>query len=123
MILLLDQGLPRSTVRFLRDSGISAQHTGDIDLAKASDETILRHAREQGQIVVTLDADFHTHLALSGAAGPSVIRIRLEGLQGQELASLLRAVLDRCRDELSSGAMVAVTGSGIRIRRLPLLRA
>ena len=123
MILLLDQGLPRSTVRFLRDSGISAQHTGDIDLAKASDETILQHAREQGQIVVTLDADFHTRLALSGAAGPSVIRIRLEGLQGQELASLLRAVLDRCRDELNSGAMVVVTGSGIRIRRLPLLRA
>jgi len=123
LILLLDQGLPRSTVRFLRDSGITAQHTGDIDLAKASDETILQHAREQGQIVVTLDADFHTRLALSGAAGPSVIRIRLEGLQGQELASLLRAVLDRCRDELNSGAMVAVTGSGIRIRRLPLLRA
>jgi predicted nuclease of predicted toxin-antitoxin system len=122
LILLLDQGLPRSTVQFLRDSGISAQHTGDIGLAKATDETILNHAREQGQVVVTLDADFHTRLVLSGAAGPSVIRIRLEGLGGQELASLLTTVLGRCGEDLNSGAMVVVAESGIRIRRLPLVR-
>jgi predicted nuclease of predicted toxin-antitoxin system len=122
LTLLLDQGLPRSTVRFLRDSGIAAQHAGDIGLSAAADRTILDHAREHDLIVVTLDADFHARLALSGAASPSVIRIRLEGLQAQELASLLVAVLERSGDDLESGAMVAVTESGVRIRRLPLVR-
>jgi predicted nuclease of predicted toxin-antitoxin system len=57
LTLLLDQGLPRSTVRFLHESGIAAQHSGDVGLAEAADRTILDHAREHGQIVVTLDAD------------------------------------------------------------------
>jgi len=37
-----------------------------------------RHARQQQRICVTLDADFHTHLAVTNAATPSVIRIRIE---------------------------------------------
>ena len=53
---------------------------------------------------------------------PSVIRIRLEGLKGQQLAVLLKTVLDRCQNDLESGAMVVVTEVGIRIRHLPLVR-
>jgi len=51
-----------------------------------------------------------------------VIRIRLEGLKGQQLAVLLKTVLDRCQNDLESGAMVVVTEVGIRIRHLPLVR-
>jgi len=122
VILVLDQGLPRSTTQFLRNSGIEAYHTGDIGLAEASDGSILDHARLHGRVVVTLDADFHALLARSGSARPSVIRIRIEGLKGRELAQLLLIVLDRCGDDLESGAMVTVTPSGIRERRLPLVR-
>jgi len=73
--------------------------------------------------VVTLDADFHTLLALSKAVGPSVIRIRIEGLRAEKLALLLRSVLDRCKDELERGAMVSVVSfaeNGVRIKRLPV---
>lgn len=121
-MLLLDQGLPRSTVQFLGNSGIDAEHAGDIGLSAADDRTILERARERRQIVVTLDADFHAQLALSGAASPSVIRIRIEGLRAEQLANLLAKVLERCGDDLKSGAMVTVTESSIRIRGLPLLR-
>jgi len=79
-------------------------------------------ARDHAQIVVTLDADFHTQEALSGAPGPSVIRIRVEGLKAKQLADLLVHVLEQCREDLKSGAMVTVTGSSIRIRHLPLVR-
>ncbi len=122
MKLLLDQGLPRSTVLHLSKGGIEAAHVGEAGFATASDVKILDFANQNGNIVVTLDADFHALLALSGATGPSVIRIRIEGLRGAELASLLVTVLKVCKDDLSRGAMVSVTESGFRIRQLPLLR-
>jgi len=69
-----------------------------------------------------LDADFHALLALSGVTGPSVIRIRIEGLRGEDLARLLVSVLHICDDDLLKGAMVSVTENGVRIRQLPVLR-
>ena len=121
-MILLDQGLPRTTVLRLRELGLRAEHVGDCGLATADDRTILDHARRRGQILVTLDADFHAQLALSRAASPSVIRIRIEGLKAERLAALLRNVLEQCGDDLKSGAMITVTESGTRVRLLPLSR-
>jgi len=90
MKLLLDQGLPRSTVFPLRTAGIDAVHVGEKSLATAPDSLILDIARREQCIVVTLDADFHALLALSGAAGPSVIRIRIEGLRADSSGQLAR---------------------------------
>lgn len=122
MKLFLDQGLPRSTSLHLRNFGIEAIHTGDRSLAAASDAEILEISRQEGRIVVTLDADFHALLVLSAASGPSVIRIRIEGLGAERLANLLVNVLKSCEDDLLKGAMISVTKHGIRVRRLPLLR-
>src|SRR5215469_10579082 len=122
MKLLLDQGLPRSTVLYLQNYGIEAVHVGDRGLATASDSKILDFGQQGGMVVVTLDADFHTLLALSGRTEPSVVRIRIEGLRGEALAELLFRVLQICSDELLKGAMVSVTENGIRIRRLPVSR-
>jgi len=122
MKLLLDQGLPRSTVLHLRNQQIEAVHVGDRGLATATDSEILDVGRQEGMVVVTLDADFHALLALSGVTGPSVIRIRIEGLRGEDLARLLVSVLQICDDDLLKGAMVSVTENGVRIRRLPVLR-
>jgi predicted nuclease of predicted toxin-antitoxin system len=55
--LLLDQGLPRSTVKLLADSGWDALHVGDIGMARASDSDILDYARREQRVCVTLDAD------------------------------------------------------------------
>lgn len=122
MRLLLDQGLPRSTVLHLQNKGIAAVHVGDIGLATASDAKILEFARQEERVVVTFDADFHTLLALSGLTEPSVIRIRIEGLRGDRIASLLGTVLALSGSDLTQGAMVSVTENGVRIRHLPLLR-
>lgn len=122
MKLLLDQGLPRSTVFHLSNAAIEAVHVGEAGLATASDAQILDFANQNSNIVVTLDADFHALLALSGATGPSVIRIRIEGLRGEGLAILLATVLKGCKEDLIKGAVVSVTESGFRIRLLPLLR-
>jgi predicted nuclease of predicted toxin-antitoxin system len=93
MKLLLDQGLPRSTVQHLAFAGVAAEHVGDLGLATADDESILDAARQRQSVVVTLDADFHRNLASSKATSPSVVRIRIEGLKGDDIASILMQVI------------------------------
>jgi predicted nuclease of predicted toxin-antitoxin system len=112
--------MPRSAAALLRNAGFDTTHTGEIGLAEAKDEEILARALEEDRIVVTLDADFHAHLALSHARGPSVIRIRIEGLRAEPLAELLQDVLQQSEEELKSGAMISVQENRIRIRRLPV---
>jgi predicted nuclease of predicted toxin-antitoxin system len=69
MKLLLDQGLPRSAVLHLRNQQIEAVHVGDRGLATASDLKILDVGRQEGMVVVTLEADFDALLAVSGITG------------------------------------------------------
>jgi predicted nuclease of predicted toxin-antitoxin system len=121
MKLLLDQGLPRSTARLLRSQGVDTLHVGEIDMSAAEDSAILACGQVENRIVVTLDADFHALLALSGALSPSVIRIRREGLKAEGLVELLAKVLDEWSEELELGAVVTVDTSRSRMRRLPLI--
>lgn len=51
-------------------------------MSKAEDCEIMAWARQHGHTVVTLDADFHAEVAVSGASGPSVIRLRKQDLDG-----------------------------------------
>ena len=121
MKLLLDQGLPRSAASLLTAAGIDTVHVGDLGLSTAEDAVILQSGHETGRTVVTLDTDFHAILAMSGAVIPSVIRIRIEGLRGEDLAELLLTVIAQCTADLEQGAAVTVQSGRIRIRRLPLL--
>ena len=120
MKLLLNQGLPRSAVPLLTTNGHDALHVGDIGLAEAEDGDIIREAERQDRVVVTLDADYHRILAISGAAKPSVIRVRIEGLRAAPLATLLCDVIPLCENDLVAGAMVSVESDRLRVRRLPV---
>jgi predicted nuclease of predicted toxin-antitoxin system len=120
MKLLLDQGLPRSTVRHLATAGVAAEHVGDLGMASANDDAILEAARQRQAAVVTLDADFHHLLAAAHATTPSVVRIRVEGLKGDQLAAILVQVISVARAELDTGAAVSVTANRIRVRTLPI---
>jgi predicted nuclease of predicted toxin-antitoxin system len=121
MKLLLDQGVPRLTAALLRRDGIDTVHTGEIGMATAEDEQILIRASFDERIIVTLDADFHSLLAVSQAVKPSVVRIRIEGLRAEEMAALIQRVILDCADDLNAGAMISVSEVQIRIRRLPVV--
>ena len=79
MRLVLDQGVPRDAATALRGHGWECLHVGEVGMSKATDEEILALALERRAVVVTLDSDFHTILAVARAGGPSVIRLRLQG--------------------------------------------
>jgi predicted nuclease of predicted toxin-antitoxin system len=70
--------------------------------------------------VVTLDNDFAHLLFLEGSAKPSVILLRMEGLDPHAAVQLLRSLLPQVDDDLRSGAIVSVDWSGARVRALPV---
>jgi predicted nuclease of predicted toxin-antitoxin system len=94
----------------------------EIGMSRADDVDILRRARSEGRICVTLDADFHSLLAISGEPDPSVIRIRKEGLDATALAALLRGIWPGIEDAVEDGALVTVTERSVRVRRSPIAK-
>ncbi len=120
VILLLDQGVPRDAAGRLRELGYECIHVGEVGMSAASDEEILELARGKNAIIVTLDADFHALLAVSGATGPSVIRIRIQGLRAIEIAECVRLISTRLESELIAGSLVTVKSRKTTCHRLPI---
>jgi predicted nuclease of predicted toxin-antitoxin system len=120
MKLLLDQNCSAGAATLLRARHLDVVHTREIGLATAEDVDILQWCRREARTIVTLDADFHAHLALSGATTPSVVRIRIEGLGDAELAALITRVLSAYEPDLRRGTAVTVTATSVRLHALPL---
>lgn len=118
--LLLDQGLPRSTATILRTAGWDVTHVSEVDMSRATDEEILEYTEQNQCICVTLDSDFHAMLAVTDARSPSVIRLRIERLNGEDLAGLLLKIWPKIEKRVNEGSMVTVTERTVRVRRLPL---
>jgi predicted nuclease of predicted toxin-antitoxin system len=112
----------RAALRACCARGWDVQHVGERGMSRAEDVAILQVARQERRVVVTLDADFHALLAASGATGPSVLRIRMQGLKADQAATLIERVLALAGDELGQGAMVTVADAKIRIKRLPITK-
>jgi len=91
-------------------------------MSRARDREILETAARENRVCITLDADFHAMLAVGRATGPSVIRIRIEGLNGPSLGRLLEDIWPRITHQVAAGAMVTVTEEAIRIHKLPVSR-
>jgi predicted nuclease of predicted toxin-antitoxin system len=86
----------------------------------AEDREILRWAAEQGAIVVTLDADFHAILAVSAANGPSVVRIRMQGLDAAAVVEIILSVLMSFGTGLEKGSLVTVKARKTTCHKLPI---
>lgn len=89
-------------------------------MAQASDADILAEARRRDAFVVTLDADFHTLLAVTGASSPSVLRLRLQSLDADALASILLELRPQLEAAIGRAALITFDGCSMRIRHLPL---
>jgi predicted nuclease of predicted toxin-antitoxin system len=104
----------------LHGQGWDVVHVGEIGMSRAADRKILDYARRENRICVTLDADFHALLVLGFEQSPSVVRIRIEGLQAIAMAKLLLRIQVHIELAAQQGALLTVTEHQVRIRRLPI---
>jgi len=118
--VLLDQGLAPRVAVLLRAEGWEAVHVSEAGLDRAGDPEILEFARQRAMTCVTLDHDFHSHLALSLSGSPSVILLRIQGLTAKQQAGLIKAVWDVCGQAIAEGAAVSADGIAVRLHKLPL---
>lgn len=121
MRFLVDHNLSPGVANLLRSVGHDAVHTGDIELAAATDMEILEVARTESRVIMSADTDFGTLLAARRTARPSLVLIRLRSpRRAGELAELLVANLDAVTEDLDEGAIVVLEDERVRIRHLPI---
>lgn len=121
MKLLVDANLSPVVSERLRAAGIDASHVYDHDLGTASDRAIAVFAAAEGAAVISADSDFATNLALSGGVAPSLVLFRsVDKLIPTQQAALIIANLPTIEPELEAGAVVSMSPTHLRTRRLPL---
>lgn len=80
---MLDQGLAPLAAVILRERGFDAIHVSEIGMERADDLAILARAASEQRVCITLDHDFHAHLATTGRGNPSVILLRDQMIDAQ----------------------------------------
>ena len=120
MKFLADMGISLQTVAWLRNAGYEVVHLRDEGLQTLPDEEILIQARIEARILLTLDLDFGYLLAIAGESLPSVIIFRLGNENYNMINERLLVVLDRCGDDLETGAIISVKQLSFRVRKLPI---
>lgn len=120
MKILADVNVSRRVVERLRDKGFSVVRVSEVADPRSRDSDIIALARSMNAVIVSHDQDMSAILALSGAAQPSLINLRVTHVDVDELADTLETVLTRTQAELVSGAVITVEDDSMRIRLLPI---
>jgi predicted nuclease of predicted toxin-antitoxin system len=120
MKILIDMNLSPTWVPFLAEHGIEAVHWSNVGAPTSSDAELLAYAAARGFVVFTHDLDFGMLLAMRKQSGPSVIQIRTQDVLPETLGPVLLRILETCREQLESGAIVTVDPGQNRIRMLPI---
>lgn len=115
---LVDEDLPRSTVRALREAGFEADDVRDVGLGGRTDRDVFAHAQSMSAAILSADTDFANILVfpLGSHAGIVVSRIPDEVSTDTLNRELIAGIQQLKEDELR-GALVIVEIGQIRIRR------
>ena len=122
MKILIDMNLSPDWVSAFEAANIEAVHWSTIGDPRAEDIEIVAYARANSYIVFTHDLDFGMILALTNAAGPSVIQVRTQDILPSRLANTLISVINDNESALEQGALIVVDEARARVRILPLHR-
>ena len=118
MRFLADMNLSPVTVAALNEHGWETVRSSALMAPDASDQDILRYARENEYAIITQDLDFSPLLMLSGFDRPSLITLRLSLPDPETVTMRLLAVLPFLAEALEAGSAITIDDRHARVRRL-----
>lgn len=118
--LIIDMNLSMEWVAELAKHGWTAVHWSTVGDPCADDAVIMAWALANRYVVFTHDLDFGTMLALTHAAGPSILQVRGSAVLPEDVGTVVIAALRQYDAELATGALVVVEPRKSRVRVLPL---
>lgn len=107
-------------VGFFRAEGVEAIHWSQLGAHNASDDVLMRWARDNDHIVFTHDLDFSALLAMTREHGPSVIQVRTRDPMPDVVGRAVLRVLRMRSVELEQGAIITLDRAKSRVRLLPI---
>ena len=120
MKIVVDMSLSPAWQETFEQNGLEAIHWSVVGNPKAKDRDILAWAREHKFIVFTHDLDFGHLLALTHAAGPSVVQVRSEDVLPESIGQVVLRALRQHEALLMTGALVVIEPADFRVRILPI---
>ena len=120
MRILADANISHYTVQRLNALGHDAVYALDLLSPTADDRSIVNTAVAENRVILTQDLDFTNLIALSGAAQPSLISLRLSDSREANVNRALESVLPDLEERVAGGIIATVEDARFRIRRLPV---
>jgi predicted nuclease of predicted toxin-antitoxin system len=117
---LIDECLPPQMAGLLRAAGHDCAHVYELGLGGQPDELIMARADSENRILISADTDFGELLANAPVLAPSVILLRRTDKTARSLAAVILANLEQVADDLNAGALIVISDTRIRARRLPM---
>jgi len=111
--LLLDSCIWPGAKAALKSAGHEVEWVGDW-AADPGDDTVLAHAAQNGQVIVTLDKDFGELAVVFDAAHAGIVR--LVDFRISQQAGVCLRVIEGHGAELAAGAIITAEHGRTRIR-------
>jgi len=120
MKLLFDMNLSPKLADSLMARGIESVHWFRIGAPEAVDNEIIAYALANDYVIVTCDLDFSVIMSISHGIKPSVVQIRVQGIQMDRVVDLIILAIQQYTNEIEVGAVLTIDAKKARMRLLPL---
>ncbi|MBI3951024.1 MAG: DUF5615 family PIN-like protein [Acidobacteria bacterium] len=117
MRFFTDQDVYEPTVKWLVALGHDVLRAREVNLSRAADQKLLRHAYEIGRIFITCDKGFGQLVFLSQQPHSGVILLRVKPTTLNAVHQELERFLREHADQDLSGCFVVIEPAGHRIRK------
>jgi predicted nuclease of predicted toxin-antitoxin system len=118
MRFLIDQDVYRITIDELKEWGHDVVRAKELGMQQASDQDLLRKAREMDRLLITRDKDFGSLVFLEEKLLTGVILLRMVPVTVEEVHRELRRLFHEHSEEELKHLFCVVEPNRHRIRRL-----